>query len=136
VEDQFVVEGAFHKGLEDLRDEAHVDIWQSSPGPTFHVYVWDSRVLDTWGTATYTPPVPGAPLKLRLRLDQFGIRAKLWAAADPEPADWLASMLGSQPVATAWTPTWLAVTPSQATPTALGPQSFSIDSIRVMEGWP
>jgi hypothetical protein len=135
VDDQFVVEETFVDGFQANTEGAWVSVWQPWCGSEFRLLVWDPRVQDYDVTGSYTPPVPGAPLNLRLRLDEYGIQAKLWAAAGPEPTGWTSTMLAAVPLSIPWTPRWLAITPSQTVDAAIGPQTFRIDGVVVESGF-
>jgi hypothetical protein len=69
---------------------------------------------------------------LRVRIDEMGTRARLWMAADVEPAAWTSQHLGATPITTPWDADWIVLQPRQTI--GLGSQVFMLDEVEVVEG--
>jgi hypothetical protein len=139
IDDVFAVGGGPNVFGNGGLGSAYVDLTNFGPGGALEIEAYDSRTSvydEITVQRPFQQPVPGAPLKLRLRIDAYGTHAKLWAAADQEPAEWTSEVYDPQPVSQAWAPSWLILEPMQTDSSAPEPQSFRLDSVQVLSGWP
>jgi len=114
-----------------------IEIWNSptSQAATWRVTIDDERIGSGSGglyTEGLFTPTYGEPIMLRVRIDKFGTRARLWMVADPEPVAWTSQHLAATEITTPWDADWIVIQPRQTS--RIGSQVFMLDEVRVIGG--
>ena len=111
-------------------DWAGVEIYQDN-GTTWGVSLDAGRASQHYHEGSLSVTY-GAPINVRLRVDDRGSYARVWMASDPEPTTWTSALWDDNPTAVQWAPAWIVVEPRQTTRT--GNQIFRLDAVQVMSG--